>query len=83
MQTSSSSPSSPSSSSLSPWERIEKAIGFDGDKNKFTAILPVLFYEYLALSLTKSIIPGMIITAFGDYSYFIVGVLETLKGFVC
>ena len=50
-----------SSSSSSTWSNL--GIG----DNKFTAILPVLFYEYLALSLTKSIVPGMIISQFGDY----------------
>ena len=47
---------------------------------KFSLVLPVLFYEYLALSISKSIIPFMIISAFGDWSYFIVGLIETFKG---
>ena len=52
----------------------------NANANKFIYILPVLFYEYLALSLTKAVIPGMIVTAFGDWSYIAVGIIETLKG---
>jgi len=51
----------------------------ESDK-KFSLVLPVLFYEYLALSLSKSLVPFMIIQAYGDWSYFVVGVIETLKG---
>ena len=50
------------------------------NKNKFALILPVLFYEYLALSMTKSVVPGMIISTFGDWSYLAVGIIETSKG---
>lgn len=69
-------PASASSSRLSP-SSLEHFVFPD---NRFTSILPVLFYEYLALSLSKSVIPGMIIEAFGDYSYFVVGFVETCKG---
>ena len=70
----SSSSSAPSRLSSSTFEH------FSFPDYRFTAILPVLFYEYLALSLSKSVIPGMIIEAFGDYSYFVVGFVETCKG---
>ena len=43
-------------------------------------MLPVLFYEYLAISLTKSLLPSMIIAKFGAYSYLAVGLMETAKG---
>ena len=46
----------------------------------FSLVLPVLFYEYLALSLTKSLIPRMIVDYFGNYSYVAVGIIETFKG---
>lgn len=46
----------------------------------FTSILPVLFYEYLAISITKSLIPIMFIDAFGKYSYQMIGVMEMVKG---
>ena len=51
-----------------------------GSATKFTLVLPVLFYEYLALSISKSVLPFMIISAFGDWSYFMVGLIETGKG---
>lgn len=43
-------------------------------------ILPVLFLEYLAVSLVRSLIPSMIVDSFGKYSYLAVGIMETLKG---
>ena len=46
----------------------------------YTFILPVLFLEYLAISITKSLLPGMIIEFFGEWSYAVVGLLETVKG---
>lgn len=49
-------------------------------KNKFALVLPVLFYEYLAISITKSLIPTMVIDAFGKHSYLAVGLMETSKG---
>ena len=53
------------------------------DTNKKLAlILPVLFYEYLALSITKSLIPTMLLKEFTGNTYFIVGGIETVKGFL-
>lgn len=49
-------------------------------QRKFSKVLPVLFYEYLALSIPKSILPGMLVSTFGVYSYFMVGIMETVKG---
>jgi len=46
----------------------------------YTKILPVLFLEYLAISLTKTLIPKLIVDKFEGYSYFVVGVSETVKG---
>lgn len=46
----------------------------------FALVLPVLFYEYLALSITKSLIPRMIVDYFGNRSYVAVGLIETCKG---
>jgi MFS transporter, DHA1 family, tetracycline resistance protein len=48
--------------------------------NNFSMVLPVLFYEYLALSITRSILPGMLVSAFGKSTYAVVGILETIKG---
>jgi len=57
-------------------------LGGKSDRNRlpFFKILPVLFYESLAISLTRSLIPRMIVAEFGPYSYFAVGIMETLKG---
>lgn len=49
-------------------------------RKKFSLVLPVLFYEYLAISLARSLVPSMVVGAFGSRSYFAVGVTETVKG---
>lgn len=46
----------------------------------YTPVLPVLFLEFLAISLTKSLIPKMLVEEFGDHTYVIVGIMETIKG---
>ena len=46
----------------------------------FLQVLPVLFLEYLSVSLVRSLLPGMIVETFGSYSYFVVGICETVKG---
>lgn len=46
----------------------------------YSKILPVLFLEYLVVSLARSLVPGMIVDSFGAYSYLAVGIMETLKG---
>lgn len=43
-------------------------------------ILPVLFLEYLAIGIARTLFPGMIVDAFGKHSYFAIGIMETLKG---
>jgi MFS family permease len=48
--------------------------------HKFSLVLPVLFYEYLAISITRSLIPKMIVNYYGNNSYLAVGVIETAKG---
>jgi MFS family permease len=46
----------------------------------FGRVLPVLFLEYLSLSLARSLLPSLIVQSFGKYSYFAVGISETVKG---
>lgn len=46
----------------------------------FYYVLPVLFFEFLAISITKSIIPQMLLDEFGGYTYLVVGLMETIKG---
>ena len=48
--------------------------------HKFSLVLPVLFYEYLAISITRSLIPKMIVNYYGNKSYLAVGIIETAKG---
>lgn len=51
-----------------------------GKKIDYRLILPVLFLEYLSISLGKTLFPNLIVKTFGDYSYIAVGLVETLKG---
>jgi hypothetical protein len=53
--------------------------GHGSMKGKFALVLPVLFYEYLAISLTKGLIPHMLVNEFQERTYFIVGIMETIK----
>jgi len=48
--------------------------------NNYVYVLPVLFLEYLAISITRSILPGMMIEVYGDWIYIIVGIIESVKG---
>jgi DHA1 family tetracycline resistance protein-like MFS transporter len=46
----------------------------------YSFVLPVLFYEYLAISLTRSLVPSMLVGAFGVWTYAVVGVVEAIRG---
>ena len=35
----------------------------------FALILPVLFYEYLAMSIARSLIPSLLVEAYGKQTY--------------
>jgi MFS transporter, DHA1 family, tetracycline resistance protein len=50
------------------------------EERSYVRILPVLFLEYLAISLARTLFPQMIVDGFGEYSYLVVGVSETVKG---
>ena len=52
----------------------------EAKKLQFSLVLPVLFYEYLALSITKSLVPKLLIETFKENTYFAVGTMETVKG---
>jgi hypothetical protein len=41
---------------------------------------PVIFYEFLSISVTRAIMPELFIEAFGPYVYFVLGAVETVKG---
>ena len=57
--------------------------GMSSPPNKsstYSFVLPVLFYEYLAISLTRSLVPSMMVGAFGVWTYAVVGVVEAIRG---
>ena len=45
-----------------------------------TFILPVIFFEFLCLALTRALIPRLFVQEFGTYVYHVIGVTETVKG---
>ena len=57
--------------------QIERSESFDsvmvGDSShsthNFALILPVLFYEYLAMSIARSLIPTLLVEAYGKQTY--------------
>ena len=49
-------------------------------EKKYLKVLPVLFYEYLALSIARALLPGMLNEAFGIWTYHVLGIVETVKG---
>lgn len=52
-----------------------------GDRSlQFLYVLPVLFYEFLALAVTRSVLPRLFVDYFGDYVYHVIGIVETVKG---
>ena len=54
--------------------------GSTREGKSYTPILYVLFLEFLAISLTKSVIPQLLVDSFGSHTYMVVGVMETIKG---
>jgi DHA1 family tetracycline resistance protein-like MFS transporter len=49
-------------------------------QQNFALILPVLFYEYLAMSIARSLIPTLLVQAYGKHTYLALGLMETAKG---
>lgn len=49
-------------------------------KPNFLYILPVLFLEYLSISLIKTMLPNLLLDYFKDNSYYAIGISETVKG---
>ena len=48
--------------------------------NTYLYVLPVLFLEYLALSVTRAILPSLMVKTFGKSVYFVTGISEAVKG---
>lgn len=51
-----------------------------GEERRYLYVLPVLFLEYLALSLSRALMPGLMVATFSNHTYFVLGVIETVKG---
>ena len=43
-------------------------------------ILPVIFFEFLSIAVTKALIPRLLVSEFDSYVYHVIGVVETVKG---
>lgn len=43
-------------------------------------VLPVLFLEFMALALTRAVLPAMLLQSFQDNVYFIMGCVEFVRG---
>lgn len=54
--------------------------GVVDDPPSFLFILPVLFVEFLAIAVTRSLLPSRLNAFFGDGVYYVIGVAETVKG---
>lgn len=52
----------------------------EGGSSRYTYILPVLFYEFLAISVTRAVLPRLFVDYFGPYVYHVIGIVETVKG---
>ena len=52
------------------------------DEAHLSWILPVLFLEFLAIAITKSLLPERLNAFFGDHVYVWLGAGETAKGFL-
>jgi MFS transporter, DHA1 family, tetracycline resistance protein len=50
------------------------------DSSKHLYVLPVLLLEFLALSLTRAVIPTLLLDTFGDNVYFVMGCAEAVRG---
>ncbi|KAL7436918.1 hypothetical protein ACHAXM_005506 [Skeletonema potamos] len=44
------------------------------------AVLPVLLFEFLALALTRSVIPSLLLKRYGSRTYIIMGAAECIRG---
>lgn len=47
---------------------------------QYLLVLPVLFYEFLALALIRSLLPTLMLDFWGTWTYTVIGVIDTGKG---
>ena len=52
----------------------------EDSSSRYLYVLPVLFFEYLAIALARGLLPGMLVAYFGRSTYRVIGVVETIKG---
>lgn len=49
-------------------------------ESRYLLVLPVLFYEFLALALIRGLLPTLMLDFWGRWVYTVIGVIDTLKG---
>ena len=49
-------------------------------ESKYLLVLPVLFYEFLALALIRGLLPTLMLDFWGRWTYTVIGVIDTGKG---
>jgi len=45
-------------------------------------VLPVLLFEFLALALTRAVLPSMLLHQFGSHVYLVMGFVDFIRGFL-
>mmetsp|Transcript_12332 Transcript_12332/g.22384 ORF Transcript_12332/g.22384 Transcript_12332/m.22384 type:complete len:640 (-) Transcript_12332:265-2184(-) len=67
-------PSSPSSNTTTK----QPILRWEGQE--YLYVLPVLLLEFLALALTRAVLPSLLLEAFQDRIYFVMGCAECIRG---
>ncbi|CAN0462761.1 unnamed protein product [Ectocarpus sp. 12 AP-2014] len=49
-------------------------------ESRYLLVLPVLFYEFLALALIRGLLPTLMLDFWGKWTYTVIGVIDTGKG---
>lgn len=49
-------------------------------ESTYLLVLPVLFYEFLALALIRGLLPTLMLDFWGRWTYTVIGVIDTGKG---
>lgn len=52
------------------------------DQFRHLYVLPVLLMEFLALALTRAVLPGLLLAHYGDKVYIVMGMAECIRGFL-
>lgn len=54
--------------------------GGQSKESRYLLVLPVLFYEFLALALIRGLLPTLMLDFWGKWTYTVIGVIDTGKG---